>query len=89
MSYGKKTWNVKKWKAHTHKDQRYTRAHRVEMTACPICTKKTLREMTKQGYVWVRCISCGNSGESEAIKDNYLMDVCDVVATLTDAYTGW
>lgn len=88
MPYGNKTCTVKKWKANTHQDRRYTRANRVTMTACPICTRKTLLEMTNQGYVWVRCSSCSNSGESEAIKDNHLMDVCDVVATLIDAVMG-
>ena len=80
-------YNIKigKVKANTSNDQRYTRANRVAMVTCPICTSKSLKEMKNQGYVWVNCTSCGNSGVNEKIQDNSLMDVCDVIATLADA----
>lgn len=77
---------VRVWKAHTRKDQRYTRANRVAMTKCPICTATSLKEVKCGGFVWASCTSCGESGESEQIRDNHLMDVCDVVSTITDAY---
>lgn len=71
--------------AHTIQDQRYNRKNHLKMKACPSCSSKSLKECSKNGYVWASCTDCGMSGEEYSREDNHLVEWNDVYSTIVDA----
>lgn len=81
--YNKK--KVNKRVAHTTQDKRYLRKNHLKMKPCPSCSSKSLKECSRNGYVWAFCTSCEASGEEYSFKDNHLMEWNDVYSTIVDA----
>lgn len=65
-------------------DKRLKRSTALSKLHCPKCYSSRLREKSKDGFVWGFCENCTLSGEKNKIKDNFLVEACDIIFTLTD-----
>ena len=70
-------------------DKRLKRTTALSRLKCPSCYSSTIVERkSKDGYVWGYCTYCKLSGEKNKVKDNLLIEACDIIFTLTDTFCG-
>ena len=70
-------------------DKRLKRSTALSRLKCPSCFSSTIVEKkSRDDHVWGYCTYCKLSGEKNKVKDNSLIEACDIIFTLTDTLCG-